>query len=283
MSRRVALVANPRSGTGVETSEIEELLTRNGAAVERFELDDAQAAARSGAERVAIAGGDGSIGTAAAAAAASGVTLAVIPTGTANDFARALGLPVELEPACALAAGEGPTRRIELGRLDGRPFVNVASAGLAVAAAREAKRWKRVLGPVAYALGALRAGMSAGPLECRVSCDGQELFAGPAWQVIVTCSGAFGGGSSVEEASPSDGRLDATVIEAGSRARLVVHAYGLRFGRIVAQRGVHHTRAVSVDVTVPAGTAFNVDGELTERGNARFEIEPAAVELLIPA
>ena len=84
-------------------------------------------------ERIAVAGGDGTIGPVAELAGALGVPLAVIPAGTANDFARANGLP--LDPIEAAPAGGDAARRcapLELGRLaDGRPFVNVASAGLA--------------------------------------------------------------------------------------------------------------------------------------------------------
>ena len=68
---------------------------------------------------------------------------------------RALSATVE---AASLAAHGTETRNLELGRLaDGRPFVNVASAGLAAKAARHASPFKKVLGPLAYAVGALRA------------------------------------------------------------------------------------------------------------------------------
>lgn len=283
MGLRLALVANPKSGAGVEAGEVEAELRRLGALVQRFDVGDEEAAAASGAQRLAVAGGDGSIGPAAAAAAAAELTLAVIPTGTANDFARALGLPLDLAGACALASdGRGSLRRLELGRMDGRPFVNVASAGLAVSAARSAKRWKRALGALAYAAGAINAGLNADPISCRVTCDGELLYDGDAWQVIVASSGVFGGGSGIEVASPSDGRLDATVIEARARTRLAVHAYGLRFGRIVAQRGVHHARATRVEVSVPSETEYNVDGELVCHGSARFGVEPGAVALVTP-
>ena len=282
MTLRIALVANPESGGGVEAAEVEQRLREAGASVERFAIGDELAATESAPDRVVVAGGDGSIGPVAAAAAAADLPLAVIPIGTANDFARALGLPVELTEACVLAANGGSTRTLEIARMDGRPFVNVASAGLAVAAAHEAGRWKKLIGAPAYAVGALRAGLSADALECSVSCDGRTLFEGRAWQVIVSSSGAFGGGSSVEVASSSDGRLDATVIVAGSRPGLVGHAYGLRFGRIVRRRGVRHARCSEIEVGVPAATEFNVDGELVRHGSARFTIEPAAVAVVTP-
>ena len=282
MALRIALLANPESGDGVEAADVEQRLRAAGATVESFAIGDELAATGSTPDRVVVAGGDGSIGPAAAAAAAADLPLAVIPIGTANDFARALGLPVELADACALAANGGSTRTLEIARIDGRPFVNVASAGLAAAAAREASRWKKLIGAPAYAVGAVKAGLSANALECTVSCDGGVLFEGRAWQVIVSSSGAFGGGSSVEVASSSDGHLDVTVIVAGSRLGLVGHAYGLRFGRIVRRRGVRHARCNEIEVGVAAETEFNVDGELVRHGSARFTIEPAAVAVVTP-
>ena len=83
-----------------------------------------------------VAGGDGSIGLAALVAAEMGVPLAVVPVGTANDFARALELPMDLEEACALARDpRATTRHAELALAGERPFVNAAATGLSVIAA----------------------------------------------------------------------------------------------------------------------------------------------------
>src|SRR3954471_6207350 len=89
------------------------------------ELDQVEAMAP---ERIVACGGDGTIAPVAVLAGRLGVPLAVIPAGTANDFARAHGLPSDLKVARELAFHGVNTRPLELGRLaDGRPFVNVAS------------------------------------------------------------------------------------------------------------------------------------------------------------
>jgi diacylglycerol kinase family enzyme len=104
---------------------------------ERFTLDQLDRVEAWGPERIVVAGGDGTIAPCAALAGRLGVPLAVVPLGTANDFARAHGLPLDVRVARELAAWGVRTRPLELGRLaDGRPFVNVASAGLAPLAAR---------------------------------------------------------------------------------------------------------------------------------------------------
>jgi diacylglycerol kinase family enzyme len=274
---RLALLANPESGRG-QAPDAERLLREHGAEVRRFELDDRDAVVEWGPERIAVAGGDGSIGCSAEAAAKAAVPLAVIPTGTANDFARALDLPFDLDAACRLAVAGERVRRLELAWLGERPFVNAASLGLSPAAARRAHGIKRLLGPLAYSVGALHAGLTARPVACRVGCDGETLFTGSAWQVTIASTGAFGGGSQVE-ADPHDGRLDVVVIEARSRAWLVMHAYGLRRGRVEAQSGVHSARAHSIEVHAEDG-GFNVDGEVVDAEHASFRVEPEAFGLV---
>jgi len=279
---RLALLANPESGSG-SAGEAEGLLRSHGAEVNRFTLDEVEEALASQPDRIVLAGGDGSVGCAAEAAARARAPLAVIATGTANDFARALDLPDELEAACALAAEGTDTRRLDLARIDGRPFVNIASAGLAPMAARRARGLKRALGPLAYTVGALRAALGASPIRCRVEIDGEPFFAGRAWQLSVACTGAFGGGSTLA-ADPEDGRLDVVVLKAGGRRELLARAYGLRRGTVEQQDGVRDARGREVRVQTD-GTeellGFNVDGELIGHSSATLTVEPRAYEVIV--
>ena len=248
---RVQLLANEASGGGTDVGALREALERHGATL----VDE-------GAERVVVAGGDGSVGQGAGRAVELGIPLAVIPAGTANDFARAFDLPRDVEAAAALAVNGTDIRRVELGDIDGRVFVNVASAGLAPAAARRAVPFKRLLGPVAYSVGAVAAGALERPIECGV--DG--IFSGRAWQVTVACTGAFGGGSEIDEANPHDGRLDLVVVPDGRRLGLALRAIAMRRGTIAQQPGVIHARRDELTLHVPENTPFNVDGEVVHAG-----------------
>jgi diacylglycerol kinase (ATP) len=280
-TRTVALVANERSGDS-NPAVVAERLRSFGAEVRSFDIEEAGDAVASGAERVIVAGGDGSIGPVAAAAGAAGIPLAVIPAGTANDFARRMDLPDTLTGACRLAVQGRRLRSLELGWMNAtRPFVNVANAGLPAPAAERAGAWKKRLGPLAYAAGALMAGLSAKPLTCLVECDGEELLAGEAWQVTVAASGAFGAGATVEEADPSDGALEVIAIEAGPRPGLVSLAYHLRRGDLTRHPRAYHKHCDMVEVQVPDGTRFNVDGELVTEGDARFRAVRGAFRLVI--
>jgi YegS/Rv2252/BmrU family lipid kinase len=290
---RLALVTNAASGKGTDADDLADLLRRAGATVtvHRFDAGNgtngsAEAAAGAAAaqhpDRLVVAGGDGSIGPVAVTAAAGGLPLAVVPTGTANDFARAMDIPLDVGEACALAAGGGRRQPVDVLRAGDRPFLNAASVGLSVIAAHRARPLKRPLGPLAYAVGALRAGLSASPVGCRVTVDGRELFDGRAWQVIVAGTGAFGGGSEVSEADPADRLVDVAVLEAGPRLALVKHAWGMRRGGLLAQRGVHHGRGRTVELELPPDTPLNVDGEVCAVAPLRFTARGERLDVVTP-
>ena len=274
---RLALVVNPRSGAEDRTDQIAPVL-RPAVTLDPDEAEGFDGAA----DRVVVAGGDGSVGCAAELAARLEVPLAVVPAGTANDFARWLGLPLDIEEAARLAGGPGATtREVELARTgEGRAFVNAATAGLSVLAARGAQPLKPRLGKLAYAAGALKAGVTGRPLDVTVRCDGEVAFAGKAWQVVVAATGAFGGGSSTGGVDPADRRLDVAVVEAGPRLALVRRAWAMRQGRLVDEDAVRHARGSVVEVE--GARSFNVDGELLEVDPARFAIA-GTLRVVVPA
>jgi diacylglycerol kinase (ATP) len=290
---RVALVTNAASGGDTDGARVAALLRDVGAtvSVHGFAPDDgedaleraAEAAVAAAPERLAVAGGDGSIGPVAVAAAAADLPLAVVPTGTANDFARAVDLPLDLEAACAVAARATTERPIDVLRAGDRPFLNAASVGLSVIAAHRARPLKRPLGPLAYAVGAVRAGLTAHPLRCHVRADGHQVFTGAAWQVIVAGTGAFGGGSELDAADPSDRLVDVAVLAAGPRVALIRRAWGLKTGGVTEQPGVQHARGRVIELELPAGTSFNVDGEVCAVAPARFCARGERVRVVVPA
>jgi diacylglycerol kinase (ATP) len=256
---RIALVANRESGAGDRADEVERLLREAGAVVGEP------------AERVVAAGGDGTLGPAAKLALRAGVPFAVVPVGTANSFARWLGVPLDIGEAVRLAADpEAAVRPIEVADAGGRPFVNVAATGLSVLAARHALPAKRRFGALAYVLGAAGAALAGRPLHAGVACDGREVWRGDAWQILVAASGAFGGASSTGGVDPSDHRLDVAIVEAGPRIQLLRRALAMRRGRLVHQAGVHHARGAEVALSV--GGEFNVDGELITLTESRFTV-----------
>jgi diacylglycerol kinase family enzyme len=277
---RIAVAANRASGGGLDPAPLVGAVP----GAELFGLDELDRIAAWAPDRIAVAGGDGSIAPVAELAGRLDVPLGVIPAGTANDFARAHELPTDPATALELAATGAATRVLELGRLaDGHPFVNVASAGLASVAARQAEPLKHRLGPPAYAVGALHAAATTAPLDVTVRVDGEEAFAGECWQAIVAVSGAFGGGSGVGDADPADGVLDVVVLPAGSRLGLARRAWGLRTHTIAQQRGVQHARGHVIEVALPHAAELNVDGEVRRGGLERVTVRARAFRLVVPA
>ncbi len=267
---RIHLYCNPASGGTTDRGDITARLERHGATMTGAEE----------AERVVVSGGDGTIAQGAELAATRGVPLAVIPTGTANDFARTTGLPRDIEAAAELAVTGAPGPARELGFMDGRAFVNVAAAGLAPAAARRAQPLKRLLGPLAYPAAAVLAGLLDEPVRGQAG----EFYVGEAWQVIVACSGAFGGGAEIDATDPGDGRLDLLIVPGGPRLILVARALRMRRGDLAADPQVLHRRVAELTLDVPARTPFNVDGELVEAGpEVRFTVTHGAFRLVAPS
>lgn len=172
---RMLLIHNPGSGSSDEVDV--EVLVRDAATaddtVDCVSIADIPAttellSAGKMPDRVIVAGGDGSIGSAAALAADLRVPFGVVPTGTANDFAVAMKLPEDIGDAVRLATKGTALQVIDLCWIHDIPFVNVASAGLAPRASREAARMKQWIGAPAYAVGALRALVGAKPITIGV-------------------------------------------------------------------------------------------------------------------
>jgi diacylglycerol kinase family enzyme len=135
----VAVILNPGSGTsgGDETAaRLIELFAANGreatilaAGPGRSLADQARRAVTEGCRVVVAAGGDGTVNAVAGAVAGTETPLGVIPLGTLNHFAKDLDLPFKLEDAVELIA-HGATRRVDVGEVNGRVFVNNSSLGV---------------------------------------------------------------------------------------------------------------------------------------------------------
>jgi diacylglycerol kinase family enzyme len=142
--RRPVLFVNPRSGGGVAgRARLSDRARALG--IEAIELVPGQrldelveAAIDDGADVVGAAGGDGSLATVAAVACARGVPFVCVPAGTRNHFARDLGIDPR-DPAGALDAfAGGVERRVDVGEVDGRVFLNNVSIGVYGEAVRDA-------------------------------------------------------------------------------------------------------------------------------------------------
>lgn len=278
---RVALVVNGGSGGSPAVRELTDALEALGARVATHPFEELEEIDLERAERLIVAAGDGGVGPCAELAQRAGIPLALIPSGTANDFAGFLQVPDEREAAIRLSVDpDANLRTIDLCRSGETAFLNAAACGMSVAASEHAVPLKETLGVTAYAVGAIRASVSERACTYAVEVDGKTVFDGPAWQVILSGTGAFGAGSRIEPASPDDGQLDVTVLEEGPRITLPLRAWGLKRGGLTDQEGVHSFRGRKVEVR--GAEEWNVDGEpLVGKEFGHFRLD-GTVEVVVP-
>lgn len=250
------------------------------------ECDDAVAGR--GDRRVVVCGGDGSVHVIVAALRRAGdleEPIGLIPLGTGNDLARALGLPLDpADAARALLAG-APRRLDLLTDDDGGVVVNAVHLGVGAEAAKAAAALKPKLGRFAYVVGGVRAGAAAKGWHVAVEVDGRTVVDGTerVLQVGIGLGRSVGGGSPLTPHTVLDDRMADVVVSTavGPMARL---GYGLRLrrGSHVERPDVHTARGAQV---VAAGEPFhyNADGEVRGPVDRRvWTIDPAGWKVLAP-
>ncbi|HEX6418689.1 MAG TPA: diacylglycerol kinase family protein [Acidimicrobiales bacterium] len=234
-----------------------------------------------------VAGGDGSVHAAVARLRAldlaGTVGVGLVPLGTGNDLARGTGIPPDPAAAADLVA-TGRARPADLVVDDaGGVVVNAVHAGLGAEAADRSESLKGALGPLAYPLGALIAGVREPGWELEVAADGAVVHRGPALMVGVGNGPSIGGGTELfPGAAIDDGRADLVVVTAVGAAARAAFAAALRSGDHLGRDDVVALRATDVAVSGDA-VRHNADGEVSDAvGRRRYRVEPAAWRLIRP-
>lgn len=244
-----------------------------------------------GCRLLVVGGGDGTVTAAAGLLAdlptTSRPVLGVLPLGTANDFARTLGLPSDL-PAAVSALATGKVVDIDLGRANDRPFLNVASLGLSVGATRALRpSVKRLLGPAAYPIATLSAYRGHVPFRARLEFpdgDHEALELGDLLQVAVGNGRHYGGGNTVApDAGIDDATLDLYAIRAGRLREHLSVARLLRDGSLVHHEHVQHLVTRAVRLSTDSAQPVNLDGEIATATPVEFRVQRNAIEVAVPA
>ena len=300
---RAFVIINPTAGGGLALAAIEaRLADRLGATVRRTErVGHAEALAaearRSGFDRVVAVGGDGTVGEVVngLVSCSTGTpnmprpTLGIIPLGTGNDLARALGIPGRPEAAIEIVA-RGRTRPLDLieafsdGRF-GRERRLIANAAVAGFCGRIGdrmspsfrRRWRRFAYPVA----AVRELSDLRRHAVRIDVDDRTVEL-DAFMVIVANS-RFAGGH-IPLAPPArtdDGALDVVVIESCTPVRFPGLAARVLRGTHVGRPGARHFAATRVELTSEPPMWMNIDGDSWQASRTTFRVLPS--ELLVTA
>ena len=291
MTRQLALLVNPTSGKGRGQrlmAPVAERLRRGGADVdivvgvdgdEAFDhLRDRVAA---GVDGVVALGGDGLVNMALQVVAGTGLPLGIVPAGTGNDIARALGVdPGDAEAAADLVV-HGRTRTVDLGRANGRWFAGVLGSGFDSAVNERANRMTWPGGRARYNLAILAELRTFRPVPFVIDLDGVSWHT-DAMLVAVGNGQSYGGGMRVTpDARLDDGLLDVMVLGPMTKRGFIRAFPTVYKGTHLANPAVTVRRARHVVLHAEGVTAY-ADGERVSRLPVTCDAVPGALEVYAP-
>ena len=289
MTPRALFVVNPHSRRGKEHSqEVRRRLMELGLELvvhDATQQEPTELIRRYQGEidRVVVGGGDGTLNAAVQGLVGTGLPLAIIPLGTANNLARTLAIPLTIPEACELAV-RGPRRYIDLGWVNDRYFFTTASIGLSVQITEElTSKTKRRWGPLAYAVAAIRALTRSRAFHADISWPGGSRHSRTV-QIVVGNGRYYGSTLPVAvDATIDDARLDLYSLEVRHWLEILALVPSLKSGRHGSKDSVEALRATEFDITTVVPRDINVDGEICRKTPARFRVVPGALEVFAPA
>jgi diacylglycerol kinase (ATP) len=297
---RIALIIRPRAGP----AELEELRTHvaelRGGGHEvwprlTFEEGDARrlgrSAAEAGAELIVAVGGDGTLNEVVNGILATDWAgrLAVLPNGTANDFAAGLGIPDEPGPALEIALN-GVARAVDVGTVNGRHFVNVSTGGFGATATEEAPaEAKRLLGPMAYVVTGVRLFAELAPAQARFEVAGIGGAEGSSYEgammLFAVGNGRQTGGGNLltPRAELDDGLLDVVVVPGMTRMEFLALLPDLRSGAHLDDPDVRYFQTPRLVVVSEAELSVNADGEPVRGHRFEYTVADRQLTFMMPA
>jgi diacylglycerol kinase (ATP) len=291
---RLALIVNPTAGRHRRFAGALARLSAGGATVRLLTT-----AARGDAERLAAeiaeagkvdgivaAGGDGTINEVVNGMAGSGLPLGILPLGTANVLAWELGIGDRLADAAAAISARA-TRRIHLGRCNGRYFIMMAGVGLdahIVAAIRPGLKralGRFGLGKLTYVAEGLNQIARLRPARYRVTVDGQTSDVAAA----IIANGRFYAGRYVVAPAADLGApvLQACLFARGGRAQAMRYSLAMLLDRLHRSPDLTIAPGTSIAIDGPVGDPIQADGDIIGRLPAVIELAPTTLELFAPA
>lgn len=240
------------------------------------------ARARGEADVAVLGGGDGTLNSAIEGLLESGLPLGILPLGTANNLARSLGIPGELEQACEVIA-RGKEVAVDLGSVNGHYFLNCVGIGISAAINQSVPRnLKKKWGMVAYAVTAFRKFRARAPFEAEIECDGRRTRV-RSIQISVCNGKHFGSALTIaEDASADDGMLDLVSAEIDGLASGVVSFSAMLKGEQDRSRYLRFLRGREITVRTNRPLLIDADGEITTRTPADFRVHEKAIRILVP-
>ena len=248
----------------------------------------AREAANEGASLVVAVGGDGTVHEVVNGILGTSATLGIIPFGTGNDFARALGLHGDLAVACG-ALAQGETRRIDVGTIEGRGtggprrFLVIAGTGYDAETARTVNEGISYLsGAAAYVWGAILTARQFTPFRLSLTWDDGEKIETPAMFVSVANTETTGGGMKIAPgAQPDDGLFDICLVREVGKWDLLRQLTKVFDGSHVKHPAVTMLRASRIALDADPPQPLLIDGEVCGTTPATITIQRQALPIMV--
>ncbi len=250
----------------------------------KFLSEIVRQAVASGADVIAAGGGDGTISTVANQLVGSDVALGVLPFGTLNHFAKDLRIPLDPREAVEVIC-RGAIKRVDVGEVNGRYFINNSSLGVYPAAVRVRERWRPRVGKwPALLIGALTVLRRFPVLKLGLEVDGERvrrrvplLFVGNNDYSVEWPD--LGGRERLDE-----GCLSFWIVREASRFALLRSAFSLLLGRLRIATDIEASRVESLTVNSRRRRLrVAVDGEVIKlRAPLRYRIRPQSLSVCVP-
>lgn len=283
-----AVIYNPTAGRGHGAQKLAEAQSLLG---ERFvwiptarpghAIDLAREAASKHPVVVAF-GGDGTVGDVVRGIYGTDATLGILPVGTGNDVARNVGVPLDLQEACATVVG-GTVRRIDVGLLNDTPFVNNAGTGFdsrVMITMNHGIRFMR--GRPAFLAAILKTVLTFPPFRMTLTIDGEAHAYPDALLLSILNGKVYGAGMpAAPHAEVDDGKFDVLVIKNLPKVQRLGLLTSLQSGNHLNHRCVEMYQAREIKVETGLPQPVNIDGEV--RGFTPFTIKvmPSALKVLV--
>lgn len=289
LPKEAILVVNSMSRRGEEIfDEGRKLLTEAG--IELVEahpvkdpekIKDAVKRAVELAPMVIVGGGDGTLSTTIDYFKDHETVFAVLPCGTANSFARALGIPLDLPGAVDVIAN-GRRRQIDLGCINGDYFGNSASIGLSPMIAKTVPhKLKKYLGRFGYALWAAKVGFSFRPFRLTIG-SGRTVANLWATEVRIANGGFFGGVELVEEANLESGEMIVQIVTGRSSTNLAKSWFWNMLRLRNRDQWQAEIRAKRLQLEADPPMDVTIDGEIATKTPITISVAPCAVAIAAP-
>jgi diacylglycerol kinase (ATP) len=305
MRDSVTLLVNPTAGRGRVLERWPQVPATLGAraAVEVFvcgsveELATAARTAAASGRTIVVAGGDGTVNRVLNAVHGCRVRLGVLPVGSGNDLARALGLPESpLDAAARIAGGDG--RPLDLVGVNGHVFSTVGGIGLVADASalvtrlgRDRRAGRRVLQALGRRVYLAAAAAQIALRRCittRLTVEGSGSegawqWAGACHALLVVNLPWLGAGLRLPvQSSRADGECEICVVPEDRRVRLVQNLRCLKTGRPLPDAALLSFRASRASIICEETRAFAADGEVLQSGKEfSVEVQPDAIEVIV--